>query len=287
MSASVESKSVKIRCADGYVLQGTVFVSTSRPKATIIVCPAIFVREGFYAHFAEYLARCGYRVFTFANRGMGVSLAAETRRWKHQLRHWVELDLPAVVEYSRRECQDSALYVVGHSMGGQLVGASPVVHQLDAIVTVAATHAWWGHWPFPYRLGILAWYSVIPLIGRVLPKFPASRVGFGPDVSSTLVRDWARWGRNRNYFMGPFGMRPQMATYGGRVLAYSFTDDEHLGLRQAVEALHQHYFRASVTYLHISPAELGLSHIGHFGYFRPHLGPPLWDQTIGWLERGK
>ncbi|MBT3223041.1 MAG: alpha/beta fold hydrolase [Proteobacteria bacterium] len=278
------SKVLNIRCADGYVLRGTEFVPDVQPQATIVICPAIFVREGFYFHFAKYVAQHGYRAITFANRGMGVSLAAETNLWKHQLRHWGELDLPAVIEFARSTAPEKPLYLVGHSMGGQLAALSPASLDVDAIVTVAATHAWWGHWPRPYRWGILAWYSFIPLVGRVLPKFPASRLGLGPNVSSSVVRDWARWGRNRNYFMGPFGIQPQMANYRGRVLAWSFTDDERLGLHAAVEALHRHYFRASVTHLHVDPAEFGLSHLGHFGYFRPHLGPALWEQTIAWLD---
>lgn len=253
----------------------------------MIVCPAIFVRQRFYYSFAAHLAGQGLRAITFTNRGMGISLAAERDDWAHQLRHWGELDLPAVIALARRTRPNDRLYLVGHSMGGQVAALSEAVHQLEGIVTVAATSSWWGHWPLPLNLGILAWYWMVPLVGRALRTFPAERLGLGPDVDSRLVRDWARWGRHRDYLHGPFGLHPQMASYEGRVLVYSFTDDGHLGCRRAVEALHSNYQRARITHRHVDPQEVGATRLGHFGYFRQDSGEPLWQQTISWISGGE
>ncbi len=179
-----------IPCPDGYSLRGTSFAPTGQRlrNGTVILCPAILVRERFYHPFAAYLAHRGWHVITFANRGQGVSLAAETRRWDHQLRHWGERDLPAVINYATANQTGHRLYVVGHSMGGQVVGLSEAIHQLDGIVTVAATAAWWGHWAFPTNLGILAWYHLAAGLARALPIFPADRLGLGPNVDARLVR---------------------------------------------------------------------------------------------------
>lgn len=277
---------VVIHCSDGYALQAADFApaSASARQATVIICPAIFIRQRFYSRFAAYLARSGYHALTLTNRGMGRSLAAETRRWDHWLGHWAELDLPAVLAHARAARPADRLFVVGHSMGGQLVGMSPVVHQLDGIVTVAATAAYWGHWPWPMKLAILAWYNAIPLLGRALPSFPASRLGVGPDVDSRLVRDWARWGRHPRYLHGPFGLQSQMQNYRGRVLAYSFDDDRRLGCRAAVEALHVCFHRARLTHRHVAPNEVGADWLGHFGYFRQATGQRLWEQTVQWIE---
>ncbi len=273
-----------IRCNDGYVLQGRLFSPQGPARgATVIVCPAVFVRLRYYASFAAYLARRGFRVICYVNRGMGLSLAAETRPWQHQLRHWGERDLPAVVAWAQRSRPEHALCAVGHSMGGQLVALSEAVRQLSAIVTVAATDAFWGHWPYPDRLAILAWYGMIPFLGRALRKFPAERLDLGPDVASPLVRDWARWGRHPDYLYGPFGMRPRMEAYQGRVLAYSFADDPLLGCQRAVQALHANYRQADLSMRHVSPAEVG-GRIGHFGFFRRRQADWLWERTVDWLE---
>ncbi len=275
-----------IECADGYRLRGTGFPSTVDPRrgVTVIVCAAIFTRERIYARMARYLAERGFDVITFSNRGSGRSLAAETQPWTSRLAHWGERDLPAVIAHVRRTRPDDRLFVLGHSMGGQLVALSDSVHELEGIITVAATEAWWRHWPAPTRYGILASFMAIPLAGRVLGVLPAGRLGLGPDVASSLARDWARWGRTRGYLCGPFGLEPKFGRYRGRVLALSFTDDELLGCRRAVVALHRRYERADLTFRHVAPADVSARRIGHFGFFRKSAGPGLWDLAVEWMD---
>ena len=286
MNRDHQGEPLTMQCSDGYVLQGRMFSPRGRARgATVIVCPAIFVRQRFYASFAAYLARQGFCAVTFDNRGMGRSLAAELPGWEHHLNHWGERDLPAVMARARSENPGHRLFVVGHSMGGQLVGLSPAVHGLAGIVTVAATSAWWGHWAFPMNLAILVWFGLVPLLGRVVDPLPASALGLGPDVASALVRDWARWGRHQCYIHGPFGMRPCMGDYREHVLALAFTDDQHLGCGRAVEALHGHYTRAELDIRHVDPHQLGVDQLGHFGYFREATGRILWEQTVAWMER--
>jgi len=272
-------------CADGYELHGSAFVPTAAAArgATVVVCSAMLVRHGFYAAFASHLAKRGFVVVTYDNRGVGCSLAAQRPDFVPRLRHWGELDLPAAVEWAARAGPEHRLYVVGHSMGGQVVALGDALAHVEALVTVAATAAWFGHWPQPHRTTIRAWYLTAPLLGRLLPTLPASRVGLGPDVASTLVRDWVRWGRHEAYLHGPFGLEPKAHDYRGRVLAFSFADDVALGCRRAVEVLHQDYTAADVELRHVSPADVGVRRLGHFGYFRGRGAAPLWDQTIAWL----
>ncbi len=279
---------LSIACTDGYQLQGTLYEPSRAEdrQITVIVAPALFVRQRFYTRFASYLSRRGYRAITYANRGSGVSLAAETLPWAHRLRDWGELDLPAVIDHARMAAgsQERGLFFVGHSMGGQLVGLSPAIHHLDGVVTVAATSAYWGHWPTPAKQTIRAWYQLVRVLGRALPVFPAEKFNLGPDVASPLVQDWARWGRHPDYIAGPFGLDLQMSRYEGRLLIYSFTDDTSLGCRAAVEALHNHYTRAEATHHHVNPRRLGVPRLGHFGYYKEALGGKLWEETIRWME---
>jgi predicted alpha/beta hydrolase len=51
-----------------------------------------------------------------------------------------------------------------------------------------------------------------------------------------------------------------------------------------VEALHAHYGARERAHRHLTPAELGLRRIGHFGFFRPG-AEPLWRETAEWLRR--
>jgi len=278
---------VVIPCADGYALHGSSFPPEAPPRgATVIVCSAMLVRHGFYAAFAAHLARRGFRVLTYDNRGVGTSLAAQPRGMQPRLRGWGEQDLPAAIVWAERSEPSHRLFIVGHSMGGQLVALSDALRRVEAVVTVAATAAWFGHWPLPHAAVILAWYLVAPLLGRLLPTLPAGRVRMGPDVAATIVRDWTRWGRHEAYLHGPFGLESTADRYRGRVLAFSFTDDVALGCRRAVDVLHHDYVAADLERRHVSPAEIGARRLGHFGFFRGSAAAALWDQTIDWLDRG-
>jgi predicted alpha/beta hydrolase len=150
---------------------------------------------------------------------------------------------------------------------------------------VAATSAWWGNWPAPLRWGILGFYGTAPILGRLIPYFPADLVDFGPNVESHIVRDWVRWGRHRRYFYGPFDTQPQMEQYRGHVLALSFTDDVNLGCERAVHALHRHFRIAKLEYRHLAPKDFGLDSVGHFGFFRRAQGPALWTVVDEWIEQ--
>ncbi|MCP4807746.1 MAG: alpha/beta fold hydrolase [Proteobacteria bacterium] len=273
-----------IRCADGAVLAAT-RRSPAGPErgATVVIAPAILVRERFYARFAEHLAGQGFTAITFANRGQGASRQAMPTGRRPRLRDWGELDLPAVIAHARGMRPHDRLFVVGHSMGGQLAAFSPAVHELEGIVTVASTEAWWGHWPRPDRYGILAFYLAVPFVGRALRTLPASRVGLGPDLDTDVLRTWARWGRDPGYFLGRFGIPTEMARYSGRILAWSFTDDR-LASRRSVDALHAHFDCARINRRHVQPAEVGRQGIGHFGFFQRAVGEPLWDETVAFLE---
>jgi predicted alpha/beta hydrolase len=288
MSVEERRSPLTLDCPDGYALHGSLF--TPRPGAergvTVIVCPAIGVRQRFYWAFAAALADAGFHVLSLANRGMDVSLAAEDRPWPHELRHWGEVDLPAIVAHARAARPGDRLFVVGHSMGGQLVGLSDSLLALDGVVTVAATAAWWGHWSFPANVGILAWDLAMPVLGRIFPRFPAERLRLGPDIDARLMRDWVRWGRDRDYlFAERFGLPSHLDRYRGRVLAFSFSDDP-FGSRAAVDALHRRFTAAELVERHVAPAEVGARRLGHFGYFRRAAGEPLWRETIAWMGGG-
>lgn len=267
-----------IVCADGTPLQALLFEASEPIGVTALLAPAMLVRRRFYRSVAQQLADAGIDAITWAHRGVGVSMQGRDVR----LRDWAEQDDPAVIRWARARRPNDRLFAIGHSMGGQIIALSDAVHDLDGIVTVAATEAWWGNWPRPARYAILAWYgAALPVLGRLLDPFPAGRAGLGPDTRAELVRDWARWGRHRGYFAHPrFGLRSRAGDYEGRVLAWSFADDPFLGHRGAVEALHRDYRR--LEHIHHDPRP---ERVGHFGFYRS-VGRPLVERTIDWMQRG-
>lgn len=260
-------------CGDGIWISASLYEGQGS-GITLIVLPAMMTRTRFYRRFSEHMAAHGVRVLVVCHRGMGESLepSGEVR-----LRDWGEQDLPAAIAWARSTRPQDRLMVMGHSMGGQIVTLPAQVHELDAILTMGATLAWFGHWPSPERQGIRAWYWMAPVIARVLRhRWPLERLGLGPDIRPELVRTWARWGRDPDYLWGRrFGLAPHASEYRGRVLAISASDDR-LGSEQAVRALHQRFQSAQVEHWVLTDG-------GHFGYFQRR--PDLWDRTLAWMAQ--
>jgi predicted alpha/beta hydrolase len=51
-----------------------------------------------------------------------------------------------------------------------------------------------------------------------------------------------------------------------------------------VDWLHARYGAAAKRRRHVTPQDLGVPRIGHFGFFRPD-AEPLWSEAADWLTR--
>jgi predicted alpha/beta hydrolase len=65
--------------------------------------------------------------------------------------------------------------------------------------------------------------------------------------------------------------------------AMSMTDDPW-ATRTAVERLCAAYTSVKPELLAVTPGELGVSRIGHFGFFRPEHRDTLWRGAAEWLD---
>src|SRR5690606_35827800 len=135
---------------------------------------------------------------------------------------------------------------------------------LSALVLVAASAPHARYYQGRDRLFIeLMWRVLVPLFGRGR-RFPARRIGFASiDLPAPVVREWARWGRSRDYLFSPeHGLDvSRYAQMRMPLLAYSFEDDGYAS-RAAVEALLRQYANARITHYHVA-RESGRSY-GHF-----------------------
>jgi predicted alpha/beta hydrolase len=77
------------------------------------------------------------------------------------------------------------------------------------------------------------------------------------------------------------GLR-NFANFKGSLRALTFTDDPW-ATRPAVELLCERLTSTTADIIPVNPAELGVSAIGHFGFFRPEHRDPLWRGSAEWL----
>jgi predicted alpha/beta hydrolase len=280
-------------CDDGYRLAATLVRSPSA-LGVIVVAPALATPSRFYLPFARFAASQGFDCWLFDYRGCGLSV---DRSFKRALRldDWGRRDLEAVAREALADRRGPngerrRLYVVGHSIGGQLVGLSPSAVAAEGIVLVAASAPYWKRWPFPDRLKMFfASHLLMPCVAATRKSFPARWLGLSHStLPSTIIGQWARWMRHPDYVFG-FLTAEEVAAYSRvtcRVLSLGFSDD-HLAPAANIEALLQRFSGADTRHTQIDPRSVGLPAIGHSGFFRRGLGQVLWPATLQGVAGGE
>jgi predicted alpha/beta hydrolase len=247
------------------------------PKASVIVPAAMGVSQNFYARFAEWLASQGYSVTTFDYRGIGLSAPSSLRGFRINIVDWAREDCVAVIDFTRERRPELPLYWIGHSLGGQLIGLIPNRHHIARVIAVAAGSGYWraNAWPTK-RFVLWLWYVAAPLAIRLCGYFPGKRLRKVGDLPAGVMVQWRRWCLSREYAVSEGEeARASYASVRVPMLSLSFTDDEIVSA-EGIRQLHELYSSAPVEYRRISPAEIGVPRIGHFGFFRAQSEQTLW-----------
>lgn len=183
-----------------------VIFNHSRPRAhtPVFVClPAMGVAASFYTPFAEALAQAVAGATVLADlRGQGESAPRARRGGRFGYREIVERDIPSLIASIVTQFPGRPIYLVGHSLGGQL-GTLAAVHSapgLAGLILVASGTAHHRVWPNALRWRASIAVQVIRLVAALLPWYPGRLLGFGGDQPRRLMADWsynARTGRYR------------------------------------------------------------------------------------------
>jgi len=177
--------------------------------------------------------------------------------------------------------------LVGHSVGGQLLGLLPDPSLLRSVVLVGSQSGDFRLWPTVAdraRYGAL-WYAVIPSVVGTLGYLPGA-LGIGEDLPGGVATEWAKWCRTPGYMVGG-GEEGRARRDGYRklrapIFAFGFDDDTYAP-PAAVSALLALYENAPVTRRQVARDE---AKVGHFGFFRERFKSTFWQEAARFLESG-
>jgi predicted alpha/beta hydrolase len=157
---------------------------------------------------------------------------------------------------------------------------------VSAFATFGTGAGWHGWMPPLERIKVLAlWHVLGPLLTRSTGYLPWSLLGMGEDLPLDFYRQWKRWCRYPNYFFGDPSMRHRLRRFArvrAPILAAASIDDTW-SPPNSRDAFMKGYSNAPWETLDIDPAQLGLTALGHMGYFKAH-AEPLWATALAWLE---
>jgi predicted alpha/beta hydrolase len=251
---------------------------------SVVIAPAMAISQNFYSGFARWLATQGFVAWTFDYRGTGASLRGSMRGAPGNLNQWCGQDYEAALLAAHGLHPQQPLFALGHSFGGQCAPLLPSRRLLSGLVNIAVGSGAMRHNTRGIRRQApLLWYLLVPVLCPLFGYFPGARVGVIGDLPSGAVRQWRRWCLDPDYLLGAEPRaRDAYASAAYDVLGLTFPDDELL-LEAGSRLLHSAYCRP-VDYRVVSPESVGMSRIGHSGFFRTQSQATLWPLVADWLR---
>ena len=290
MMKEVSRTSEVIHTDSGFITL-TVFQKTvpTQTAGIILINPATAVKQAYYQHYASFLAAHNYTVITFDYQGIGQSVAKELTHYSNHLHDFAQ-DIKLVFDYLVDKYQ-SEIIIVGHSIGGSFIGFSDVASSpfLKGFYSICMQNGYMGFSPkFSTKAQLVVLYFLlIPILSRLLGYFPAKLLKMGEDLPRYVAREFARWCRNKSFFFKYLSQNNHLNHYHlvkAPVMQLNFSDDEWSS-QEAINSLSELFTQAPLEKEYVSPSEIGVSSIGHMGFFKAKMKKTLWQSSLTWINQ--
>ena len=285
---------ISFPAADRYLLGATLFLPRGAKRHAVLFNSATAVPRKIYRGFAGYLAGRGCAVLTYDYRGtgdsrqkspVGYNQSRSLVGFKASMSDWAALDVTAAVAWMRGRYKNLPLNYIGHSFGGQVLGLLPNNSEVSRALLIAAQAGYWKLMASPERYRV---YAMLNFVGTPLTRllgYAPGWSGLGEDLPKGVFEEWVSWVMSKRYlFDDPklSGLK-NFPQFKGAMRALCFSDDPW-ATRPAIELLCSGFVSAKPEILTIAPADVGVTKVGHFGFFRPEHRDTLWRGAAEWIE---
>lgn len=275
-----------IKSTEAHAIAITEFVSLGRSKCTVIISSATGVKQEYYYKFSEFLRQNNVNVYTFDYTGIGNTKPVNLTKIPASASSWAICDLETVIKYVRNINSPAKLILLGHSIGGQLIGLTPSGRYADGILLVASQSGYWGFWKGSDKVKMYAiWHFLIPVLSVLFGYFPGKKLGLSEDLPKNMALEWRKWCCSKNYL---FDHHPDATqkyeTIHCPIVSFS-AEDDHFAAKITVDWLTDKYANAQTKRKHLFPAALGLEKIGHFGFFKRKYQTSIWNIFLSEIEK--
>lgn len=275
--SKLQIEQVRVKAPDGYNLSVTVFSSKNGALPTIVMAPAMGASQDFYHPLAKWMSSKGWRVVCFDYRGLEKG-AKVTREMDHSILTWATYDANSVLDFAHDQALGEQLVWFGHSLGCQLLGAMASRDKVDRVVGVATGTGYWlrGDLSLMPKAALL-WFLLVPVLTPIFGYFPGKKINVVTDLPRNVIWQWRRWCLNRGYVAGAENalIKDDYDKYEIHLDILSFSDDELMSANNSSD-LYKLYPKAAGRHTRLTPQEVGLKRIGHFGFFKAKQENILW-----------
>ena len=281
---------IKVLTTKGHTLSATKFSSERSIGKTLLISSATGVLQKYYQKFAYYFAEQGFIVYTFDYSGIGKSGSpiAQLLRNSTNLKEWGSIDQAALTAYIKKEYPDNEIFLLAHSIGGQIIGFNTHYEMVDKLVLVASQNGYWNYYKGLNKAKMwLFWYLVVPFLTKWYGYFPAKKLGLFENLPRNMALQWCKWGKSKDFMMHDYN---QEEYFFDRMelplLSWSFPKDIYAP-KKAVDWLTDQYSSSTKERIHYIPPKNQISKLQHFGFFRETFKDTLWKMTLEWLIKNE
>ncbi|MFB3925295.1 MAG: alpha/beta fold hydrolase [Syntrophales bacterium] len=268
------SEILPVTMKDGTKSAITAFTGSPSGTGPVLICmPAMGVSAKFYQPLSAHIVSQGWILVTSDLRGNGCSSIRAAKGTDFGYHEMITYDWPAVIKTVKNKFPEYPVFLLGHSLGGQLsalyLSANP--RCADGLILVAAPSVFYKSWPFPQNLGVLVGTQIAGFTAAALGYFPGKKIGFGGATEAKqVILDWARQARTGRYepAHSPLDFESLLRELEIHVLAISFKSD-FFAPGRAVGHLCSKMSRAQITRV-----ELKAEGLSHFDWVR-NSGPVI------------
>ena len=276
-----QAEAFEITTGDQTNISATLYTGDTKSNHLIIVCPATGAPQGYYRGFAEYAADYNdFDVITFDYRGIGKSLDGSVIDCKAKMSDWGIYDLESVIKWGEKKYDK--LFLIGHSVAGQIFPKASSHSKITAAYFVGSQSAYYGCWRGLWLLYVLFfWYFLIPVTTFIYDYLPGWAMGGSIPIPKNVALEWRKWGIHKGgVLQGNKTIIERFESVRIPIHFVNIEDDKLLGPSKATQRLMSQYKNAVTTFQFISPKNLKLKHIGHFGFFKKKFKKPLWPMPM-------
>lgn len=276
-------KKIEIRTSKRYIVANQY---QANQDSILIIASATGVKQSFYKKFAEFISSNGTTVITFDYFGIGLSIKEPINQNNSNISEWGTEDLEAIILYARKKFPNSKITLLGHSIGGQLIGFAKSSSNVEKIILISAQSGYWKHWEGFNKIKMFTnWYFFFPLLTKFFGYFPARKFSGMENLPKNVAKQWSLWGRNSNYFLNDFSDNNlYFKNIEAKITAISIENDNYAP-KKAVEWLTKKFHNAKVKELHLKAIDYQSNEIGHFGIFREKFKSNLWKLLLNEVEK--
>jgi predicted alpha/beta hydrolase len=272
-----------IPATDGLGLSALIWEPSIPAHSVVQINIGTGMRKEFYANFAAYLAEQGHVVCLWEYRGMGQSQPVNPANFpKIKMQDWGILDMTGVMDYLHLRYPDLPKILVGHSIGGQLMGLMPNHHLYKGMILLNASFGTWYRHTFPYALKSFYFFNLIsPLTAPIMGRVPLRKMGVMEDLPRDLIMEWRRWCNTEGYLF-PFLEKSIPNNFYDDIkvpIKAYWTTDDPIANAHTVPALMKHFTHADKQIVALRPRDFGQKRIGHFGLFSRKMTDTFWRQV--------